>query len=243
MLSRRLLTVSVGEDETASGIKSYQHPDLNTLVLWDLPGGGAERNPGEPYFPDKMMFAFDALIVVTSAKFLQIELDIAKQANEKGVPIYFVRNKADQLLFAHSIESKLRKNSKMTWEQAAMELQKEVHKNIRGQIEATGLELDKLFILSAWHLQELVELMVKSKEPSATLHLMDEFRLVDMLIKETISYRSAASFGGHSIQLYIWQEFIVDPIKYYIQGPDSSSFASITFHQFILRPPLFEYHD
>ncbi|RUP25904.1 interferon-inducible GTPase-domain-containing protein [Jimgerdemannia flammicorona] len=179
---------SVGEDETAFGIKSYQHPNLNTLVLWDLPGGGAERNPGEPYFPDKMMFAFDALIVVTSAKFLQIELDIAKQANEKRVPIYFVRSKADQ-----SIESKLRKNSKMPWEQAAMELQKEVHKNIRGQIEATGLELDKLFILSAWHLQELVELMVKSKEPSATLHLMDEFRLVDMLIKETISYRSAAS--------------------------------------------------
>ncbi|RUP51954.1 interferon-inducible GTPase-domain-containing protein [Jimgerdemannia flammicorona] len=178
----------VGEVETTFDIKFYCHPNLKTVVLWDLPGGGTVRNPGETYFKDKMLFAFDALIVVTSTRFMQIDIDIARQAAEAGVPVFFVRNKADQ-----DIQSKQRKNRRLTWEQAAKELQKEVtvHENVRGQIKEAGLQLEKLFIVSAWSLQELVKLMIEEEEPSTPLKLMDEIPLIRMLTKETIAYRSS----------------------------------------------------
>ncbi|RUS24609.1 interferon-inducible GTPase-domain-containing protein [Jimgerdemannia flammicorona] len=116
--------IQVGEVETTSDIKSYCHPHLETVVLWDLPGGGTERHPGETYFKDKMLFAFDAVIIVTSTTFTQIDIDIAKRAASAKVPVFFVRNKSDQ-----DITSKQCKKPKMTWEQAAMELHKKVTMN------------------------------------------------------------------------------------------------------------------
>jgi len=178
--------IQVGEVETTSDIKSYCHPHLETVVLWDLPGGGTERHPGETYFKDKMLFAFDAVIIVTSTTFTQIDIDIAKRAASAKVPVFFVRNKSDQ-----DIISKQCKKPKMTWEQAAMELHKKVHKDIRMQSREAGFQIGRLFIVSAFSLRELVKQMVRKEEPSEPLKLMDEMGLIYILTKKILASRSS----------------------------------------------------
>ncbi|RUS18606.1 interferon-inducible GTPase-domain-containing protein [Endogone sp. FLAS-F59071] len=168
----------VGEVETTLNLKGYSHPMLKTVVLWDLPGGGTPKNPAETYFKDNMLHAFDALVV--------LDLDIAKQAAEAEVPVpvFFVRSKADK-----AIESKRRKNKNITWEQAAEKLQQEVRKSIQGQLEEAMLAPGRLFVVSAWSLQEVVQ-MIEKEESSQELKLMDEIALISMLMEETISRRT-----------------------------------------------------
>jgi len=68
-----------------------------------------------------------------------------------------------------------------------LHIERQVHKNIRAQLEAAGLKLERLFIVSAWTLQELVASLVKEHElkdePTFPEKLMDEAVLTYMLIK------------------------------------------------------------
>lgn len=52
------------------------------------------NNPQQTYFCDKRLYVFDCLLLVMSERFRQIDLAIAKLAQEMGTPVVFVRNKA-----------------------------------------------------------------------------------------------------------------------------------------------------
>ncbi|KAI9321456.1 interferon-inducible GTPase-domain-containing protein [Dichotomocladium elegans] len=55
-----------GETEKTTKPKGYKHPDLRTMIVWDMPGAGTESHPAETYFEDKFLCAFDTLIIVIS---------------------------------------------------------------------------------------------------------------------------------------------------------------------------------
>lgn len=54
----------VGEVECTATIKKYVCLQQERLVLWDCPGAGTLNHPVETYFEDKMLFAFDFLIIL-----------------------------------------------------------------------------------------------------------------------------------------------------------------------------------
>jgi hypothetical protein len=54
----------VGEVETTAVPRPYPHPDLTTMVIWDMPGVGTKSHPRETYFEDNYLCAFDLLVIV-----------------------------------------------------------------------------------------------------------------------------------------------------------------------------------
>ncbi|KAI8138453.1 interferon-inducible GTPase-domain-containing protein [Fennellomyces sp. T-0311] len=118
-----------GEVETTAKPKGYQHPDLQSLILWDMPGAGTEAHDAEEYFNEKFLYAFDTLIIVIADRLQDSDIYLAKKAKEYRIPFMFVRNKADQ-----GIQSKMRRHKNVmteeddlrAWAVAAGELVEEV---------------------------------------------------------------------------------------------------------------------
>lgn len=54
----------VGEIETTEGPLSFSHPDLPTMMIWDMPGVGTKSHPRETYFERNYLGAFDLLVIV-----------------------------------------------------------------------------------------------------------------------------------------------------------------------------------
>lgn len=75
---------------------SYPENKLPYLTIWDLPGGGTQRHPAESYFEDKVLYAFDCLLLLKSGRFTQLDIQIYKLATMKyKIPIAIVMTKAD----------------------------------------------------------------------------------------------------------------------------------------------------
>ncbi|KAI8353245.1 interferon-inducible GTPase-domain-containing protein [Choanephora cucurbitarum] len=87
----------VGEVETTSKPKAFQHPDLTSMVIWDMPGVGTKSHPRETYFEDNFLCAFDLLVIVLGNRLMQDDINIALKAKEHRIPVLFVRSKADQV--------------------------------------------------------------------------------------------------------------------------------------------------
>lgn len=73
-------------------------PAYSHVVFWDMPGGGTVNFPGDTYFMDQALYAFDGLVLVCSNRFKEIDVQIAAQTQEptnKHQRIAFVRSRAD----------------------------------------------------------------------------------------------------------------------------------------------------
>eukprot|EP01133_Synstelium_polycarpum_P004095 gene4095-4775_t len=134
----------VGETETTSTTTPYPHPNYPHIVFWDLPGAGTNNHSANDYFEQKCLYAFDCLIVVCSDRFMEIDLDIAYQAVQWGVPVFFVRN-----MFDKSLESRKRRTGEST-EVAFANLQTEILDNIRAQLQTRQIADHSVYLISAW---------------------------------------------------------------------------------------------
>ena len=73
-------------------------PAYSHVVFWDMPGGNTLNFPGDTYFMDQALYAFDGLVLVCSNRFKEIDVQIAAQTQEpanKHQRIAFVRTRAD----------------------------------------------------------------------------------------------------------------------------------------------------
>ncbi|KAJ2965039.1 hypothetical protein NQZ79_g75 [Umbelopsis isabellina] len=189
-----------GETEATIKPRGYRHPDLRSMVLWDLPGAATLHHPAETYFEDKFLCAFDALIIVTAERLQETDIIIAKKAEEKKVPVFFVRNKADQ-----AIEAKLRRFSGSSqeetykWSAAVGDLVKEVKQSIYKQLKSNNFSTKKLFIISAWNLQEFVSALSK-RELNKDMHLIDEQRFMRTLIEGVLAKRRRKEKMKHKME-------------------------------------------
>jgi len=136
----------VNEVECTADVSSYQYPHYPYVVLWDLPGAGTAKHPSATYFRDKTLFAFDCLLVVTSDRFSEIDLDIAKNAAIWGVPVVFVRNKIDQALASRKKDAP----SGTSEQKLKDDLRADITTKIITQLQKIGLEDRKLYLVSSW---------------------------------------------------------------------------------------------
>jgi len=133
----------VGEVETTTVPTPYAHPDYPHIVFWDLPGGGTRNHPAGDYFEEKCCYAYDCLIVVTNARFTQLDLDIAHLAKQWNVPVFFVRSKSDV-----DIDSKIFNNN-LSPEDAKTALIREATDNIRTQLNTIGMADRSIYVVSS----------------------------------------------------------------------------------------------
>jgi len=86
-----------GISETTQSPTRYRWPNNEFLYLtiWDLPGGGTQKHPAETYFEDKVLYAFDCLLLLKCGRFTKLDIDIYRQACKYNIPIAIVMTKVD----------------------------------------------------------------------------------------------------------------------------------------------------
>ncbi len=65
-------------------------------VLWDMPGANTPGNPAQTYFKDKLLCAFDGLLLLSGETFTEPDLWVLKEAKKYNIPVGLVRTKSDQ---------------------------------------------------------------------------------------------------------------------------------------------------
>ncbi|XP_031222105.1 interferon-inducible GTPase 1-like [Mastomys coucha] len=85
----------VGVTETTMKIKSYEHPKVKNLILWDLPGIGTLKFQPKNYLQKVGFKKYDFFIIASSTRFTKHEIDLAKAIRIMKKNYYFVRTKVD----------------------------------------------------------------------------------------------------------------------------------------------------
>jgi predicted GTPase len=138
--------------ECTEETKDFQHPTLPRLVLWDMPGAGTINNPAQTYFLDKRLYVFDCLIIVTGARVLQVDVEVAKQAQKFNLPVIFVRNKAREAL--DTIQSK---HPKQSLEDSVKETKSKIIKSIQDQLSIYGVTAPtNIFVIEAHDYRQMI---------------------------------------------------------------------------------------
>ncbi|KAI7859715.1 hypothetical protein BDC45DRAFT_431939 [Circinella umbellata] len=82
--------------------RGYNHPILRTLMIWDMPSVVIPRGMRtKDYFHKHFLGAFDALLIVSAERLMATDIKLARKAIEFGVPVFFIRNKADAVNYIY----------------------------------------------------------------------------------------------------------------------------------------------
>ena len=197
----------VGTTEQNTEPHPYPHPDNPKLLFWDLPGVGTQKFPRDTYLKDIHFERFDCYIIITSERFTENDLWLAKQVESKGKKFYFIRNKVDQ-----DIRNELYDHPKLFDEATLIE---KLRQNCLDNLQNAGLKMSPVFIISShlinkekWEfsiaIQKLVtDLPVNKQEAlllslSGTSILTEE--MIDMkrkyLTKRIAKVSALAALGG-----------------------------------------------
>uniref|UniRef100_W5LSH0 Immunity-related GTPase family, e4 n=1 Tax=Astyanax mexicanus TaxID=7994 RepID=W5LSH0_ASTMX len=84
-----------GVTETTTEPTPYNHPTIPNVVLWDLPGVGTPNFKTKTYVKKIQMDRFDFFIIISSARFKENDLILAKDIQKRKKRFYFIRSKID----------------------------------------------------------------------------------------------------------------------------------------------------
>ncbi|XP_077068999.1 interferon-inducible GTPase 5-like [Siphateles boraxobius] len=83
-----------GVTETTTKATMYEHPMPN-VKIWDLPGIGTPKFKADKYLKDVKLDTYDFFIILSSERFMQNDIMLAKEIRKQKKNFYFVRSKID----------------------------------------------------------------------------------------------------------------------------------------------------
>ncbi|XP_072126506.1 interferon-inducible GTPase 5-like [Mobula birostris] len=90
----------VGTTETTKEPTGYSHPTLPNVRYWDLPGMGTTLFPAATYLTKMKFKRFDFFIIISTVRFKENDVKLAKEIKRLGKQFYFVRSKIDADLYS-----------------------------------------------------------------------------------------------------------------------------------------------
>ncbi|KAL1764638.1 interferon-inducible GTPase 1-like [Sigmodon hispidus] len=85
----------IGVVETTMERHSYTHPNIPSVVFWDLPGIGTTNFPPGEYLEKMKFHEYDFFIIISATRFKKNDIDLAKAISMMKKDFYFVRTKVD----------------------------------------------------------------------------------------------------------------------------------------------------
>jgi len=79
--------------ETTMECVGYAHPNNPNIILWLLPGVGTENFPQANYLAKVKADLFDAFVIMTADRFMELDTWLGKEMQARNKPVIFVRTK------------------------------------------------------------------------------------------------------------------------------------------------------
>ncbi len=139
-----------GITETTLEATMYTHPTKSNVRLWDLPGTGMPNFKANKFLKEVIFETYDLFIIISSVRFKENDVFLAKEIKKKQKRFYFVRTKID-----NDIRS-VAKTRKFDEQQVLCTIREDCHRNVK------ELGNPKVFLISSYDLgkydfQDLVE--------------------------------------------------------------------------------------
>jgi len=138
----------------------YGYPeghDLKYVRLWDTAGCGTHEHPSANYFEEKVLYAFDMIIVVAEKELGEYEYTLLENAQKQRTPVVVVITKTDV-----KVDSKIRmlfntRNPPLEeYKTIVDETICEARQHVFTCLEKKGLQNIPVFIVSAWKYRDLM---------------------------------------------------------------------------------------
>ncbi|XP_016301397.1 immunity-related GTPase family, e4 isoform X2 [Sinocyclocheilus anshuiensis] len=84
-----------GITETTKQVTMYTHPSKSNVRLWDLPGTGMPNFKANKFLKEVKLETYDLFIIISSERFKENDVFLAKEIEKKQKRFYFVRTKID----------------------------------------------------------------------------------------------------------------------------------------------------
>ena len=79
----------------ASTERKFIHPNNPRISFVELPNMGAPNFPESTYFEKVRLEKYDVFVILTSTRFTESDLQLARKVDEMGKPYLFIRTKVD----------------------------------------------------------------------------------------------------------------------------------------------------
>ncbi|KAL2084248.1 hypothetical protein ACEWY4_019766 [Coilia grayii] len=131
-----------GVVETTRTPAAYPHPSMPNVTIWDLPGIGTPNFKAKTYLSDVHFERYDFFIILTSERFKENDINLAKAIKKKKRLFDFIRSKVDNDMNA---ESKRRDFNQER-------LLSKIREDCRSNLKSVGNP--KVFLISSFDLQQ-----------------------------------------------------------------------------------------
>nr|XP_055066051.1 interferon-inducible GTPase 5-like [Misgurnus anguillicaudatus] len=89
------MSAPTGITETTNDVTMYTHPTKPNVKLYDLPGIGVPNLKADQYLNEVKFEIYDLFIIISSTRFKENDVFLAKEIKKKQKHFYFVRSKID----------------------------------------------------------------------------------------------------------------------------------------------------
>lgn len=140
-----------GITETTKVATMYTHPTKSNVQLWDLPGTGMPNFKANKFLKEVKFETYDLFIIISSERFKENDVFLAKEIQKKQKRFYFVRTKID-----NDIRSVAKTRRNFDEQQVLCTIREDCHRNVK------ELGNPKVFLISSYDLgkydfQDLVD--------------------------------------------------------------------------------------
>ncbi|XP_073426739.1 interferon-inducible GTPase 5-like [Dendrobates tinctorius] len=133
-------SAKTGVVETTKVPTPYVHPQYPNVTVWDLPGIGTPNFVADSYLQSVEFSRYDFFIILSSERFKQNDIDLAKAIQAMNKKFYFVRSKVDSDLNASMIRRKKTFNEE--------NVLNEIRNNCIQSLKDGGIPQPQVFLLS-----------------------------------------------------------------------------------------------
>lgn len=143
-----------GVIETTMTPVMYPHPTMPNVKFWDLPGTGSPKFKAKKYLKEVRLDTYDFFIIISSERFKENDIVLAKAIQERRKIFYFLRSKIDNDVYAEA------QRKDFDEQKVLSHIRENCQKNLR-EIQKPSVFLISSFELNKYDFQSLTDTLVK----------------------------------------------------------------------------------